>query len=162
MSNQISHRHNLLEGKNSLTTSSITDRICQLRVQRGNTNISIRYGLGFKIAFTNKWNVIKYAHISYNIWSHFNNSSNADSRFKLRIQRSTNGQLQRLIKKALEKTLDQCQQLRLLPSNINSSYRKKWPIFSLYSRRRTGFEQIVETRCKKFINILPYAQQMLC
>ena len=86
---------------------------------------------------------------------------NGSASFQLRVARSTSSHLKQLIKNALEKTLNQCQQLNLLPSNIFLSHSKR-PRFNLYSRRRTGFEQIMENRCSKLIDILIYAQQILC
>ena len=86
---------------------------------------------------------------------------NGSDTFQLRVARSTSGHLKQLIRNALEKTLNQCQQLRLLPSDIILS-NSRVPRFNLYSRRRTGFEQIVEKRCSKLIDILIYAQQILC
>ena len=91
----------------------------------------------------------------------FTHCRNGSDTFQLRVARSTSGHLKQLIRNALEKTLNQCQQLRLLPSDIILS-NSTVPRFNLYSRRRTGFEQIVEKRCSKLIDILIYAQQILC
>ena len=80
------------------------------------------------------------------------------SRFHLRLTRDTNPLTKRLIVMSLGKILDQCTELRLLPSVILKQVipSKRWVI------PRTDKNSLARNRCIRFSNVLAYAQLILC